>query len=173
MAKALLVQEIARRGLQDAVKVDSAGVFAVIGAPASQGSVVAMSERGLDISDHRGKQLASSHVQEADILLVMEESQRRVIFNHWPRALSKTFLFSEMVGEGKDVADPYGQDQAAYDQTARLLESIVQRGMPQILRHLELESPSHPSKAAPETDKRVDADERGELLTPRKKKSPL
>ncbi|NOZ50649.1 MAG: hypothetical protein GXP37_11480 [Chloroflexi bacterium] len=76
----------------------------------------------------------------------MEESQRRLIFNHWPHALSKTFLFSEMVGDGEDVADPYGQDQAAYDQTARLLESIVQRGMSQILHHLGLESPPSPQQ---------------------------
>ncbi|NOZ50648.1 MAG: hypothetical protein GXP37_11475 [Chloroflexi bacterium] len=58
MAKALLVQEIARRGLQDAVKVDSAGVFAVIGAPASQGSVVAMRGPGHQRSSRQaiGKQ---------------------------------------------------------------------------------------------------------------------
>ncbi len=125
MAKALLEREIMRLGLQGTIEVDSAGVYAVEGAPASRGSQVAMRERGLDISDHRGKQLETRHVQEADMLLVMEERQRQIIFNNWPHALSKTYLLSEMVGEYDDVADPYGLDQAAYDEIAALLESYV------------------------------------------------
>lgn len=141
MAKALLEQEIANRGLQNQISVDSAGVYAVVGAPASRGSVVAMQARGLDLSEHRAKQLADAHVQAADIILVMEEEQRRLIFNRWPQALRKTFLLSEMAGEHDDVADPYGLEQEAYDQTAELLSDYVQEGMPRILRRLRLTLP--------------------------------
>lgn len=142
MAKALLEQEIRRLGLQEQISVESAGVYAVSGAPASRGSVVAMQARGLNISEHRGKQLSTRHVRDADIILVMEEGQRRIIFNHWPQALRKTFLFSEMVGEHDDIDDPYGLEQEDYDRTAALLEDYVQRGMPQILRRLGITPPS-------------------------------
>ncbi len=141
MAKALLQREIARLGYQDRITVDSAGVYAVVGAPASRGSQVAMARRGLDISDHRGKQLETQHVEDADLLLVMEEKHRQVIFNNWPWALRKTYLLQELVGNSAEVDDPYGMDQEAYDATADLLEDVIQRGMPRLLRILGFGDP--------------------------------
>lgn len=138
MAVALLRQALAGAGLGQEVAVDSAGTGAVVGAPASAGSARAMAGRGLDLSAHRGKQLDARLVDEADLILVMEEGHRRSIFYSWPRALSKTYLLSEMAGEHVDVADPIGQDQAAYDRTAGIIAAYVRRGLPQIVKRLGL-----------------------------------
>ncbi len=136
MAKALLQREIEQAGLREQVSVDSAGVYAVVGGRASQGSVNAMAERGLNITDHRGKQLNFQLMQNADLILVMEESQRRSIFMNWPQALRKTFLLTEMAKEHADVEDPYGMAQIEYDKTAVIIEDLVHRGFPEILRRL-------------------------------------
>ena len=136
MAKALLKQEVEQAGLDEQVSIDSAGGYAVVGGRASQGSVNAMAERYLDITDHRGKQLDFRLMDEADLILVMEEGQRRSIFMNWPQALRKTFLLTEMAGEHADVEDPYGMEQAEYDKTAVIIEDYVSRGFPEILRRV-------------------------------------
>lgn len=136
MAQALLQRQVTAAGLQDQIAVDSAGIYAVVGAPASLGSVRAMASRELDLSDHAGKQVTAAMVRAADLILVMEETHRRSIFHTWPQALVKTFLLSEMAGAHGDVKDPYGLTQADYDQVAALIESYVQAGWPQIARRL-------------------------------------
>jgi protein-tyrosine-phosphatase len=139
MVKALIRKEIADRGLSSQVTVDSAGTYAKIGYPASQGSVNAMAQRGLDISDHRAKQLSAALIEAADVILVMEEQHRRSIFVSWPRALMKTLLLSELAGDHADVEDPYGGEQWEYDQTAAIIEDYVQRGMPELLKRLGID----------------------------------
>ena len=138
MVKALLRREMAARGLDNEVFVDSAGTYAMVGHPASQGSVNAMAERGLDISDHRAKQLTADLVEQADVIIVMEERHRRSIFVTWPRAVRKTLLLSELSGGHDDVEDPYGGEQWEYDQTADLIEEYVRAGIPELLKRLEI-----------------------------------
>ena len=138
MAKALLHKAIAERGLDDQVSVDSAGTYAMVGYPASEGSVNAMKARGLDISDHRAKQITADMVNRADLILVMEERHRRSIFVTWPTAIAKTLLLSELAGDSADIEDPYGGAQWEYDQTADLIEDYVIRGAPALLRRLGL-----------------------------------
>jgi protein-tyrosine-phosphatase len=143
MVKALLRREMAARGLDNEVFVDSAGTYAMVGHPASQGSVNAMAERGLDINDHRAKQLTADLVEQADVIIVMEERHRRSIFVTWPRAVRKTLLLSELSGGHDDVEDPYGGEQWEYDQTADLIEEYVRAGIPELLKRLEISDEDH------------------------------
>lgn len=138
MVKALLEHEFEVKGLTGQVAIDSAGTYAVVGARASGGSILAMAGRGLDLSGHRGKQLDTKLVQGADLILVMEEAHRRSIFYTWPQALRKTFLLSEMAGEHAEIDDPYGGEQADYDAAAAIIEEYVRRGLPEMLKRLGL-----------------------------------
>ncbi len=138
MAKALLQKALADQGLDGQVAVDSAGTYAMIGHPASEGSVNAMKARGLDISDHRAKQITADMVERADLILVMEEHHRRSIFVTWPKAIIKTLLLSELAGESAGIDDPYGGEQWEYDRAAGIIEDYVTRGMPTLLRRLGL-----------------------------------
>lgn len=146
MAQALLEDALRRAGLDDQVEVMSAGMAALVGEGASAGSVLVMAARGLDITGHRAQQLDGHLVRTADLILVMEEAQRRRLFYNWPEALAKTFLLSEMAGEHQDIADPYGGSQAAYEQTAALLADLIDRGMPSICKRLGLAPTSAPLK---------------------------
>ncbi len=133
MAEALIRKQLADSGFSEEIVVESAGTYAMVGHPASEGSVNAMAQRGLDISAHRAKQLTSSLVDEADAILVMEEKHRRSIFVNWPRAVVKTLLLSELSGEHAEIDDPYGGEQWEYDKAAGIIEDYVQRGMPKLL----------------------------------------
>ncbi len=138
MAQALLQKAIAERGLDGDIVVDSAGTYAMAGYPASEGSVNAMQARGLDISQHRAKQLTADLVDQADLILVMEEHHRRSIFVTWPKAIIKTLLLSELAGESAGIDDPYGGAQWEYDAAADIIEDYVTRGMPALLQRLKV-----------------------------------
>lgn len=138
MAKVLIQREIAARGLSEEVSVDSAGTFAMVDYPASAGSVRAMARRQLDLADHRAKQLTGQMVQEADVLVVMEEKHRRSIFVNWPRAIRKTLLLSELSGDHAEIEDPYGGEQWQYDEAAKIIEAYVAAGMPRLLKRLKV-----------------------------------
>lgn len=136
MAKALIRKEIEDRGLDSDIAVDSAGTYAMVEHPASRGSVSAMAQRDLDISEHRAKQLTTDLVNQADVILVMEERHRRSIFVTWPRAVMKTLLLSELSGDHAGIDDPYGGEQWQYNQAAEIIEGYVQRGMSTLLKRL-------------------------------------
>jgi len=139
MAEALIRHELAQLNLAEEVMVSSAGTYAMVGHPASKGSVNAMAQRGLDITDHRARQLSAELVEQADAILVMEEKHRRSIFVTWPRAMLKTFLLSEMAGDHAEIEDPYGGEQWEYDETAVIIENYVKDGMANLLQRLQLD----------------------------------
>ena len=116
MAEALLRREL--RG-QDEFTVESAGLGALVGHPASEHSVELMAEIGEDITGHRARQIHPDMVRDADLVLVMEAGHRRAIDDADPTARGKVYRLGEW--QDKDIDDPYRQPKTAY---ADALEDI-------------------------------------------------
>ena len=116
MAEALL--RGALRG-QDKFTVESAGLGALVGHPASAYAVELMEEMGEDISDHRARQIHPDMVSAADLVLVMEAGHRRSIDDADLTARGKVHRLGEW--QDKDIDDPYRQPKAAF---AAALEDI-------------------------------------------------
>ena len=116
MAEALL--KSALRG-QDEITVESAGLGALVGHPASGYAAELMDEMGEDISEHRARQIHPDMVSAADLVLVMEAGHRRSIDDADPTARGKVHRLGEW--QGKDIDDPYRQPKAAF---AAALEDI-------------------------------------------------
>ena len=116
MAEALLKREL--RG-QDGITVESAGLGALVGHPASDYSVELMDEMGVDISQHRARQIHPDMVSAADLVLVMEAGHKRAIDDADPTARGKVHRLGEW--QDKDIDDPYRQPKAAF---ADVLEDI-------------------------------------------------
>ena len=125
MAEALLNKHIGQSGAAGKVKVFSAGLFADPDSPASAGAQAAMSGRGLDLSNHRARQLLPEIVQAADLILAMTKRHKQALVNLAPEAAGKIFTLAEYAGEDQDVSDPFGQSQAVYDETAAEIERIT------------------------------------------------
>jgi protein-tyrosine phosphatase len=121
MASAILKHRLAELGLQGSVRVESAGTRTAAGYPASAHAQEAVAAAGLSL---------------AELVLVMEESHRRSLFHLSPGDLAKVYLLSEMVGGNDDISDPMGGEYQDYLETFRLLESIIEAGLPAILRRL-------------------------------------
>ena len=92
MAEALLKHAL--RG-QDGFTVESAGLGALVGHPASEYSQELMLEMGLDISEHRARQIHPDMVREADLVLVMEAGHKRAIDDADPTARGKVHRLGE------------------------------------------------------------------------------
>ncbi|RME58620.1 MAG: hypothetical protein D6790_11685 [Caldilineae bacterium] len=149
MAGALLQQKIERAGLQAAVHVHTAGILATPGQPLDPQVAHLLAREHLPIppDSQTAARLRQADIAAADMILVLEEAQRRSIFNRSPENLHKVFLLSEMIGEHFDIADPYGQAPAAYENTFRQLQDIIERGWPNICRRLSLSCASAPHDA--------------------------
>lgn len=75
-----LAAELARREYPDEaalLEFSSAGVGALDGNPATPEAVQAMAERGIDIAAHRARRATPDVVEDAEVVLAMEERQRR------------------------------------------------------------------------------------------------
>lgn len=148
MAAAILRDRIHQLGLDPQVQVISAGVWAEDGVRASANGVAVLRLRGIDLAAHRSQPLTSALLKQANIALVMEEAHRRSIFHMAPEHLSKVYLLSEMAGGHADVEDPYGGTVEAYAATADELTTLIDKGLPKILKRIGV-SPN--AAAAPGT----------------------
>jgi protein-tyrosine phosphatase len=121
MAEALLKRDL--RG-NDEFTVESAGLGALVGHPASEHSVALMRELGLDISRHRARQIHPDMVQAADLVLVMEAGHKRAIDDADPTARGKVHRLGEW--QEKDIMDPYRRPLAAYEVALEDIEAGVE-----------------------------------------------
>ena len=136
MAAALMRQRIAEWGLADEVQVQSAGIWAKDGEPASQGAAAVLAERGISLQEHRSRAMTAELLAQAAIVLVMEEEHRRSLFYLDPKHLRKVFLLTEMVGRHDEIADPYGGPAEDYAATAEELDRLITEGLPRILKRI-------------------------------------
>ncbi len=140
MAAALLQKRVTGLRLSDDVRVVSAGVWAREGQTASANASAVLAERGISLDSHRSQLVSVSLLEQADIVLVMEEAHRRSLFYLAPQYLSKIFLLSEMSGGHEDVTDPFGGPREEYLVAVDRLEGLLDAGLPNILRRIGVKS---------------------------------
>jgi protein-tyrosine-phosphatase len=108
--------------------VTSAGTSAWNGAPASDGALLVALEHGVDLSNHRARQLTRDIVVEQDVILVMGP-------HHLERAEAlggeaKSHLLTHYAAHGSSdraVSDPFGGDLEVYRATFEELEREIKR----------------------------------------------
>ena len=100
MAEVLLRARLADLGVQ--AVVTSAGELPG-GAPASPGSVRAMSARGLDLVDHQSTQVSGHQLARADLIVAMARRHLRHAVTLMPSAFGRTFTLKELVRRGTEV----------------------------------------------------------------------
>jgi protein-tyrosine phosphatase len=107
LAQVLLARELPTH------KVWSAGLSALVGASADPLSVQIAQEQGLDLSAHRAQQVTSIMCQQAELILVMEQSHKSQLEQLYPQVRGKVFRLGQF-GQF-EIADPYRQPREAFD----------------------------------------------------------
>lgn len=93
--------------------IDSAGLSAVVGQHADDKAMAVMALDNIDMSDHIAKQISEDLVKKADLIFTMSINQTKWIESQWPHCRGKTFKLGHWID--KDIADPYGHDQLAFE----------------------------------------------------------
>jgi protein-tyrosine phosphatase len=109
--------------------VDSAGLTAMVGDPAHPFSKAIMARHGYSLDKHIAKQVSAEMVTKADLILVMDDSQRRHLESHFNAASGKTFRLGHF--QNVDIPDPYGESEIVFDQVYQLIDDNTQAWLAQ------------------------------------------
>ncbi|HHY54424.1 MAG TPA: low molecular weight protein arginine phosphatase [Chloroflexi bacterium] len=142
LVASLLQHQIVRAGLTDKLTVTSAGVHALAGGAVDPMIAAMLDELGIELAAKFATPVAEQALREADLVLVMEEAHRQALFYRLPSALPKVFLLSELAGRYDEVTDPHGGSEEEYRATLELVTTLLAEGWPQLLRRLDIKTPS-------------------------------
>ena len=121
--------------LRDGVKgleFSSAG-FIEPGNPMSTGSAGALRRLGVEPGPHQSKVISATHLAKADLILTMEEGQKRSILRDVDGLEGKVFSLGEYAGQpGVDVDDPYGGSATDYDRMAEQVKGMLEEAWPKL-----------------------------------------
>jgi protein-tyrosine phosphatase len=137
MAEALLRARLAHDAARQDWQVESAGVWAADGRPASGYAIEEMKARGIDLRTHRSRGVTCGMLAEADLVLAMTSDHIEALKVACPEYAHKVHLLSQMIGQTYDIYDPYGGSRLEYSYTAQELEQLIEDGYPRIVALVE------------------------------------
>lgn len=117
-----MAERLLQEALGASVSVSSAGLGALVGQGADPHALALMAERGLDLSAHRARQLSASLVGRHELILVMTQRQKDALEREFPSARGRVFRLCHWQQPAQDVADPYQQDRAAFEQALHRID---------------------------------------------------
>jgi len=120
------------------IGVKSCGTFAENGIPPSENAILTMKEIGIHIEKHLSQRLTDELIEWADIILVMEPSERIDILAFTPSADLKIF-YLKTFNRGNNPAtipDPIGQKIQVYREVRDIIEKSIDRLIPFIQRRV-------------------------------------
>ncbi|NVN56148.1 low molecular weight phosphotyrosine protein phosphatase [bacterium Scap17] len=96
--------------------VHSAGVGALVDHPVEPTAARFAVESGLEVDEHRARQVSVEMLTAADLILVMSDGHRRAINQMAPQVSGKTMLFGRWLagGQGEEIPDPYRKSEEAF-----------------------------------------------------------
>jgi len=123
-------------------RVVSAGVAAPWGVPASENSVIACAEIGIDISGHRSQPLTPELAARADLILAMEMHHLFAARSLAPQHAEKMHLLSQYAeGDARSaplgVSDPIGGNLDEYRATRDVISSLLAQAQPRVAREIQ------------------------------------
>ncbi len=123
MAEALLKDMIKEKGSKsDEMNIYSAGIFAIEDMGASSQAVIAMENRGIDLTKHKSRLITKEMIEDADLILTMTVRHKKLIHEIESSAKGKVFTLKEYAGSDPkiplDITDPFGQPVDEYNKTA-------------------------------------------------------
>jgi protein-tyrosine phosphatase len=137
LAEVLLRRILERENLRE-VQVSSAGIHALAGEEVPPLLRKVAGEKGIDLGDHRGRQLERSMVEEADLVLAMDPFQVALLESLVPESRGKVFLVRQFASDGgaEAIADPFGDDEERYLSCLESIEECMTGLVEMIRAHL-------------------------------------
>lgn len=103
------------------LKIDSAGVSALVNHEADPTAVKIASKFGISLEGHKGKQFTPLMGRDYDLLLVMDKAHLEQVCKISPEVRGKTMLLGHWLGS-REIADPYRKSDEAFELIFELIE---------------------------------------------------
>ena len=116
-------------------RIQSAGIFADNGSPASAFAVQALREIDLNLLPHKSQPLTSALVADANWIIPMTQQHATSILSHYPNAAPRIRLmssFNPKTSLSADVSDPFGGSLDEY----RHCRHVLQQSIPNLITFL-------------------------------------
>ena len=88
------------------IRVDSAGLGALVGHEIDKDARIAALQNSVDVEGHIARQFDTKIADDYDLILVMEKGHLGLIRSQAPQASGKSMLFGQWVNQA-DIPDPY------------------------------------------------------------------
>ncbi len=130
MAEGILKSLLKENNIEG-INVSSAGISAFEGQQANEKSIKVLKEKGIDIKNHKSRQLTEEIIKDSDLVLTMTDSHKKIIINALTEYADKIFTLKEygaIINNEKiavnniNIEDPYGMDITTYEQVAEEIE---------------------------------------------------
>jgi len=119
-----MAEAIARtRRAESGVSFESAGLYALEGAPASEYATAAVAEVGADASAHTARPITREMAESADHIYVMTSAHREALLHMGADLENKVDLLDPA---GKDIPDPFGEDLDVYRKVRDRIERAIE-----------------------------------------------
>jgi tRNA threonylcarbamoyl adenosine modification protein (Sua5/YciO/YrdC/YwlC family) len=129
MAEAYLKKLLQKQHRED-IQVSSAGVMALAGIGASEGTREVLFREGIDAGSHRSQKVTQELVNQSDIILVMEKVHEDKLLQLAPEAKNRLFLLKEFArinDSNLNITDPIGNSLEFYQDTFLTIKDAVER----------------------------------------------
>ena len=137
MAEGILREKLDREEIAN-VTVSSAGIWATNGMPAVDNARLVARSHDVDLSWHHARKLNMNLIDEADLILVMEEAHVDSVRKNYPSAADRLFMikaFGPKAGGG-EVADPMGSGLEIFETCYDELDYEICRIFPAIQKRI-------------------------------------
>ena len=128
MAEAMLKQALTEKGLQDQVRVASAGLHATPGKAAHPWAIAALQEIGLPLTSHRAQLLTLDLAGQADVIFAVDFQNKVELLALFPEAQHKVAMLSANASAPiryREIPDPYFGDLEATRRCYAALQTCV------------------------------------------------
>lgn len=134
IAAALLSQVLAQQPDSADWLVESAGTWASKSRPAHPQMCTVAAEVGLDLSQHRSRNVEDLPLTDYSLILTMEQSHKEAIQVEFPATRTYVYQLTEVIGLSYDIADPIGGTTEDFRNTVVELKRLIKFGLPQIMK---------------------------------------
>ena len=104
------------------LNISSAGISALVDKPIHESSGKVLIAHGYNSNGHIARQLNTQIIEEADLILVMENFQQQRLMKHYPAASGKVMLLGKWLNN-LEINDPYRKSAEAFGLVFKQIES--------------------------------------------------
>jgi len=115
------------------LRCTSAGLRASVATRSPDDARAAALEHGVSLDSHRPRQLTRELIKSADLIVVMEVGQLRILRRRYPESANRIFLLALMEDpvatgyERYNIPDPFGHPRAVFDACFQRVDHALHR----------------------------------------------